>query len=286
MDVFAQLLEAFRHDHAMLGRGFNELSCSLRAGDAAGACAAARGLQDVAGAHIGFEEEEYYPALVPLLGEETVRRMRQEHCCALDVICTLLQRGLDLPLPSGLAARLLAQSELMEEHIADCGELFSALRSIPAGKQQELYDKLIQWRQSPERDLQRRTVGCGALRLAECFPAALPRGARERSSLPIIERYSVDIGADERREVARIAARLVAEDPALITGAAVDPKTAPAIENGPALFFEDHIEIPLRSGVILDYRARLLAGDGDTVLIGARRCAAFETYCRDLLRTR
>ena len=82
----------------------------------------------------------------------------------------------------------------------------------------------------------------GALSLAECFPAALPRGARERSSLPIIERYSVDIGADERREVARIAARLVAEDPALITGAAVDPKTAPAIENGPALFFEDHVE--------------------------------------------
>ena len=63
-DVFAQLLEAFRHDHVMLGRGFNELSNCLRAGDAVGACAAARRLHDAAGAHIGFEEEEYYPALV------------------------------------------------------------------------------------------------------------------------------------------------------------------------------------------------------------------------------
>ena len=93
----------------------------------------------------------------------------------------------------------------MEEHIADCGEPFSALRSIPAAKQQELYNRLIQWRQSPERDLQRRTVGCGALRLAECFPAALPPGASKRSSVPIIEQYSVEIGADEQREVVRIA---------------------------------------------------------------------------------
>ena len=283
MDVFAQLLEAFRHDHAMLGRGFNELSCSLRAGDAVGACAAARRLHEVAGAHIGFEEEEYYPALVPFLGEETVRRMRQEHCCGIDVIGTLLSRGPDLPLHPDLRARLLAQSEVMEEHIAECGELFAALGHIPTAKQQELYDKLIEWRRCPELDLERRTVGCGALRLAQCFPAALPPGASERSSMPVVERHSVQIGADERREAARMAARLIAEDPALITGSAIDPRTGPGIENGPALFFEDHSEIPLGSGGSFDYRARLLAGDGDIVMIGKRRRPAFEAYCRDLL---
>ncbi|MGA8291465.1 MAG: hemerythrin domain-containing protein [Rhodoplanes sp.] len=132
MDVFAQLLEAFRHDHVMLGRGFNRLSYCLRAGDAVGAYAAACKLHDLAGAHISFEEEEYYPALIPLFGEETVRRMRQEHCCGVDVISTLLGRGLDLPLHPDLTARLLAQSEVMEEHIAECGELFAALRQIPS----------------------------------------------------------------------------------------------------------------------------------------------------------
>jgi hypothetical protein len=66
--VFPKLLEAFEQDHVMLGRGFNQLSCCLRAGDPTGACAAARRLCEEAGAHIGFEEEGFYPALVPLLG--------------------------------------------------------------------------------------------------------------------------------------------------------------------------------------------------------------------------
>ncbi len=59
--IFPKLLEAFQQDHVMLGRGFNELSCCLRAGDPAGACAAARRLYEEAGAHIGFEEEDFYP---------------------------------------------------------------------------------------------------------------------------------------------------------------------------------------------------------------------------------
>ena len=137
-DAFAQLLQAFQCDHAMLGRDFSELSCCLRAGDAAGACAAARRIKESGGAHIGFEEEEYYPALAPLLGEQTVRQMSQEHCCGIDAVSTLLARGPDLPLHPDLKARLLAQSEIMEEHIAECGEHFSALRQLPAAKQQEL----------------------------------------------------------------------------------------------------------------------------------------------------
>ena len=64
---------------------------------------------------------------MPLLGEKTVRKMRQEHCCGLDAVRTLLNRRPDLPLPADLSERLLAQSEVMEAHIAECGELFAAL---------------------------------------------------------------------------------------------------------------------------------------------------------------
>ena len=269
--VLPKLLEAFEQDHVMLGRGFNQLSCCLRAGDPAGACAAARQLCEEAGAHIGFEEEDFYPALVPLLGEETVRRMRQEHCCGFDVICTLLGRGPDLPLHPDLGERLLAQSEVMEEHIAECGELFAAVRDIPPAKQQALYDRLIEWRRHPKLDLERRTVGCGALRLAQCHPAAMPTGAFERSSIPVSEGLAVRVGSDERRELARMAARLIAEDPALVTNDTLDPRTGSGIENGPALFYEDHSEIRFRSGACLDYRSRLLAGDGDIVMIGGQR---------------
>ena len=281
--IFPKLLEAFQQDHIMLGRGFNELSCCLRAGDPAGACAAARRLYEEAGAHIGFEEEDFYPVLVPLLGEEVVRRMYQEHCCGFDVIHTLLSRGPDLPLHHDLSGRLLAQTEVMEGHIAECGELFTALRHIPPAKQQALYDKLIEWRQHPKLDWERRTVGCGALRLAQCHPAAVPPGAAERSSMPVFQRFTVRIGPDERRELARLAARLIAEEPALVANTTLDPRTGAGIENSPALFFEDHSEIPLRSGAWFDYRSYLLAGDGDIVMIGSQRRLAFEAYCHDLL---
>jgi Pre ATP-grasp domain/Hemerythrin HHE cation binding domain len=281
--VLPELLEAFKQDHAMLGRGFNRLSCCLRAGDLAGARAAALQLREEAGAHIGFEEEDFYPTLVPLLGEETVRRMRQEHCCGFDVIYTLLSRDQDLPLHPDLGERLLAQSEVMEEHIAECGELFAAMRDIPPAKQQTLYDRLIEWRRHPKLDLECRTVGCGVLRLAQCHPAAMPRDAFERSSVPVSKGLPVRVGSDERRELTRMAARLIAEDPALVSNDALDPRTGSGIENGPALFYEDHSEIPLRSGACLDYRSRLLAGDGDTVMIGGQRRPEFEAYCRDLL---
>ena len=224
--VFPQLLEAFQEDHARLGRDFNQLSCCLRAGDGVGAGAAARKLNREAGAHICFEEEDFYPALVPLLGKAVVRRMLQEHCCGFDVIRTLLDRSSDLPLPRDLSERLLVQSEVMEGHIAECGELFTALGEIPLAQQQALYDKLINWRQQqPKLDLARRTVGCGALRLVQCHPTAAPLDASERSSLPVLEQLTIRLGPEEQRETARLAARLIADEPALVANDSLDPRT-------------------------------------------------------------
>ena len=80
MDVFAQLFEAFRHDHAMLGRGFNELSCSLRAGDAVGACAAARRLHERAPTSVSKRRSIILSWFRS--SAKTVRRMRHEHCGA------------------------------------------------------------------------------------------------------------------------------------------------------------------------------------------------------------
>ena len=79
-EIFTKLLACFREHHAMLGRGFNELSCCLRAGDSVGAGRAARQIYEEAGPHICFEEEDFYPALVPLLGGlEVIPRRRVEY---------------------------------------------------------------------------------------------------------------------------------------------------------------------------------------------------------------
>jgi hypothetical protein len=119
-------------------------------------------------------------------------------------------------------------------------------------------------------------VGCGVLRLVQCHPAALPLDASHRSSLPVREQLTVRIGPEERREVARLASRLIADEPALIANDTLDPRTGSGIADGPALFFEDHSEIALPSGAPLAYRSRLLAGDGDVLVIAGRRHPAFE----------
>lgn len=140
-------LKAFQEDHAVLGRGFADLSRCLRCNDAAGACAVARRLHDLAGAHIAFEENDFYPALVPFLGEAAIQHMRREHGHGSDVIRVLMDLPANAPLDRMLTERLLGQSEAMEDHIAECGELFAAMGRLTPAAQEALYRKLLEWRQ-------------------------------------------------------------------------------------------------------------------------------------------
>jgi Hemerythrin HHE cation binding domain len=141
------LFTCFREDHKVLGAGFHQLSAHLRAGDTAGACAAARHLDQAAGPHIAFEEMAFYPRLVPLFGYDEAERMRQEHQQGLAVIQALLRHPSAEPIHHDTCNGLLAQSEAMEAHIADCAELFEAIGRIPDEEQRLLHQKLLEWRQ-------------------------------------------------------------------------------------------------------------------------------------------
>ncbi len=140
------LFEAFREDHVLLGRGFHDLSVGLRAGDVGGAVAAARRLNQEAGAHIAFEETDFYPVLAGLLGEEAVRRFHDEHTQGCDTVRAILEAAADGELDEVLHARLLTQSERMESHIAECGDLFGAMGRIPQEQQAALLTRLLEWR--------------------------------------------------------------------------------------------------------------------------------------------
>ena len=137
-----ELLKAFQEDHAVLGRGFHQISTCLRAGDLAGAKAVATALDDDAGAHIAFEERHFYPALVPLLGEGHVMAMLGEHRQGAEVIRALGPGSAQAPLGDDRRCELLRASEAMERHIAECGELFEAMGRIAESEQAELLDKL------------------------------------------------------------------------------------------------------------------------------------------------
>jgi hypothetical protein len=105
-------------------------------------------------------------------------------------------------------------------------------------------------------------------------------------SLPIVEHHAVEIDADERRELARMARKLRAQEPALSSTEAFGPLVAPGLGPWPRLVLEDHSWIVLfeKTGdVAYTYRALLLAGDGDQVVVGIDRSLGFEDYCREVL---
>ncbi len=141
-----ELLRAFREDHAILGRGFHQISSALRAGSEAEASAAAAKVDRDAGAHIAFEERYFYPALVPLLGEGHVKGLMQEHAEGLTVVRALGTLPTAPGLPEERRRTLLRASEAMETHIAECGELFEAIGRIPEAEQAALLDQLLRLR--------------------------------------------------------------------------------------------------------------------------------------------
>ena len=109
---------------------------------------------------------------------------------------------------------------------------------------------------------------------------------RTHESIPIIPQVDVRLRMEDRTRLAALANRLLRDEPALNATAAFGPDISPGLTHAPALFYEDHTEIALfdvGDDVPLEYRALLLAGDDDVVLLGGRRHPAFERYCRDTL---
>lgn len=146
-----ELMEAFREDHARLGRGFHDLSRHLRAGDKKAVRATARWIDEIAGAHIAFEEKDFYPLLAAHLGQEAVDRMFADHQRGLGVLLKALALPDGAQLTSDVRERLLSDSEAMESHIADCGNLFATILHVSPETGAALYARLIQWRKRRPR---------------------------------------------------------------------------------------------------------------------------------------
>ncbi len=107
-----------------------------------------------------------------------------------------------------------------------------------------------------------------------------------RPALPIVPHADIRLDVPERRRLDGLAAHLRKGEPALSATTAFGPRVFTGIDDGPAVYLEDHGEIPLsprRSDTPLQYRALLLAGDGDCVVIDGARSPAFEAYCRERL---
>ena len=147
----ALLLDAFREDHARMGQGLYELSQLLQADDVRAACALAQRIDEESGAHIAFEETNFYPRLSELLSRTEIDRMYEEHGVGADTVRTLLDHKPEEPLDSEEKERLVIGATQMSEHISECGELFGALGAIPVAEQTELLEQLVEWRRRRPR---------------------------------------------------------------------------------------------------------------------------------------
>lgn len=150
-DPVKQLLAAFQRDHAILGRGLHDLAVALRDGDILSAKRVAATVDRNAGPHIAFEEQHFYPKMRELIGDQEVDRLYAEHRVGQAVIGRILSMP-DAAWPDRTqVTALLRDVELMEHHVAECGELFGAMGRVPAGEQSELLAKLDDLRASASR---------------------------------------------------------------------------------------------------------------------------------------
>ena len=145
------LLNAFQEDHAILGHGFHDIATCLRANDLTGATAAATKLDREAGAHIGFEEIDFYPALAGFLPKVEIDRFYLEHQDGFGVLQTLMALEKGDELPHTVTEDLLQLIETFEGHVAECGNLFGTLGALSEGDQETLLTKLMAWRHAAPR---------------------------------------------------------------------------------------------------------------------------------------
>jgi len=151
-DTPAELLfDAFSEDHSRMGRGFYELSQLLRANDVRAACALAQRIDEESGAHIAFEETNFYPRLSELLSRTEIDRMYEEHRVGADTVRTLLDHEPEEQLDPEVKERLTIGTTQMSEHISECGELYGALGGVPMAEQAELLGQLVEWRRRRPR---------------------------------------------------------------------------------------------------------------------------------------
>ncbi|MEL7491932.1 MAG: hemerythrin domain-containing protein [Pseudomonadota bacterium] len=153
------LFQAFRDDHATLGRGLYDLRLAIDGKNASLAKTIAERINNECGPHIAFEEKDFYPALDPFLSADEVTALYEAHDDGYELLASVLNIDDGEPITEERRGALMASIEKMEAHVADCGELFGAMGGLSTAEQRELLARLEGWRrQAPQwTDLRTQT---------------------------------------------------------------------------------------------------------------------------------
>jgi len=145
-NIKKSLVRIFQQDHARLGDQLSSLREAMKLKNIETAQSIAKDIDVSSGAHIAFEEFEFYPALKKFLGEDDLFRMYLEHSDGLDLIQQIMKWEAENPPTAEEFDDTLEHLKIMEHHVADCGNLFGVLDKLEPAEFQTLYDNLMEWR--------------------------------------------------------------------------------------------------------------------------------------------
>lgn len=139
------LFEAFQSDHADLARNLFDLRISISEGRQKDMRIRAAQILESAGAHIAFEEFDFYPILKPMLENGEVSRMYLEHAEGLEFLERIANCEDSLFAEDNFLSDAICSLEKLEHHVADCGNLFWAVSALEDVQSQELLEQLYAW---------------------------------------------------------------------------------------------------------------------------------------------
>lgn len=143
--------DAFVHDHRQTTRRLSRLLKALRRNDPAEARRLADELDRIAGPHIRFEEEIFYPEVARILGREYAARLYDEHQIGRGALADILSRDTAGPLEPEEQKDLVGRVETAVSHAASCGTLLSHLTGMEESQQAEMLSRLEELRREGKR---------------------------------------------------------------------------------------------------------------------------------------
>jgi len=136
----ARFTEGFRDEHRAARDAFLGIGQALRNRDAARIGELMNQANAGIGPHMQYEEEEMYPALAELFGDDYVERMLEDHDRAFGVAGRLMELAGHDPITDEDIEEGNRLIQNLLPHVTDCDGLVLAIEVLPEQRQRRLFE--------------------------------------------------------------------------------------------------------------------------------------------------